>query len=94
VTTRFLMGVAEAGVFPGCESILQSILVLGKLADMGEKRLLLDWHVVQGLGGAKAFLVLLQRREHGRRLWRSACQCYRQNGWHSRLLCVTLDLHP
>ena len=37
MTTRFLMGVAEAGVFPGCESILQSILVLGKLADMGEK---------------------------------------------------------
>lgn len=83
VTLRFLLGIAESGVFPGCKSFIPQINKLAKMmAD--DRRLLSSQYVVQTLRGAASLLLLLYGSKPCRGVRWPHCNWYWSLRWKTR----------
>ena len=76
LATRFFLGLAEAGVFPGCELPFNRRWFWPPILTLGD-RLLLDQLLVQARRIPATLHCLLVFRSVRQHVWRSTCQCHR-----------------
>ena len=91
LAARFMLGIAEAGLFPGRYT---SLTILLKTLTDCQRRHVLSFMLVQELRNWPAHSTVLLGSRCCRLVWRPTCGSHFADGWPWRPTRVGLDLYP